>query len=345
MTQTIPRRFAAALLFLSVVSVACHREQPAPVAGSRAQAKPLTKVRLNVNPTMTYAPFMIAKEEKFFEREGIDAELVRIDANSALVAATTGELDVVSGPIRSGLFNVMLRNAPVRIVADKGQLRPTDCVLEAFAAPVKIADRIQAAGGSVRGEKFALIRGGFTEFMIDKFLAQQNLTRKDIGFIQIPPGDATVSSRRQIEAIRYLQEPNLSNGLSKGIYKVIASAESVAPGQQHGVVMYGKRLLYDDPDLGRRFMRAYLRGVRRYNKGKTKRNVEIISRQTNLPVEIIERSCWLPIANDGRIETKSMNALLDWSMAQGYLDTPVPLDKWWDPRFTDAANQSLAATP
>jgi NitT/TauT family transport system substrate-binding protein len=91
-------------------------------------------------------------------------------------------------------------------------------------------------------------------------------------------------------------------------------------------------------------MRAYLRGVRRYNEGKTKRNVEIIARETKLPVEIIERSCWLPIANDGRVEMKSMNALLDWSMAQGYLDAPVPVEKWWDPRFTDAANQSLAAT-
>lgn len=153
-----------------------------------------------------------------------------------------------------------------------------------------------------------------------------------------------MSSSRQIEAIRYLQEPNLSNGLSKGIYKILASAESVAPNQQHGVMMYGKRLLHDDPELGQRFMRAYLRGVRRYNEGKTKRNVEIISQQTQLPLEIIQRSCWLPIANDGRIEMKSMNALLDWSMAQGYLDSVVPLDKWWDPRFTDSANQSLAAT-
>ena len=325
-----------------VLVAACNREQP--VTHRPAGMKPLAKVRMNVNPGLTYAPFMIAQDEKFFEQEGIDADLVRVESNSALVALTTGELDVMSGPIRSGLFNVMQRNAPVRIVADKGQLRPTDCVIEAFAAPDKIADRIQAAGGSVRGEQFALIRGGFTEFMIDKFLAQQKLTRKDIGFIQIPPGDSVVHASKKIEAIRYVQEPTLSNGISKGMYRVIASAESVAPGQQHGVMLYGKRLLYDDPDLGRRFMRAYLRGVRRYNEGKTKRNVAIIAHQTKLPAEIIERSCWLPIANDGRIDMKSMNALLEWSMAQGYLDARMPVDKWWDPRFIDAANQSLAAT-
>lgn len=334
---------ATFIAFFVLLVAACNREQP--VAPAAAATKPLTKVRMNVNPTLAYAPFLIAKAERFFEQEGIDADLVRLDSNSALVALTTGELDVMSGPIRSGLFNVMQRNAPVRIVADKGQLRPTDCVIEAFAAPGEIADRIQGAGGSVRGEKFALIRGGFTEFMIDKFLAQQKLMRKDIGFLQIPQGDSVANAAKQIEAIRYVQEPNLSNGVSKGMYRVIASAESVAPGQQHGVVMFGKRLLYDDPELGRRFMRAYLRGVRRYNEGKTKRNIEIITRQTKLPAEIIKRSCWLPIASDGRIEIKSTNALLEWSMAQGYLDARMPIDKWWDPRFVDAANQSLAATP
>ena len=328
-----------ATIAVLILLFACKGEHPA----APAAPKPLTKVKIAINPTFAYAPFMIAKDEGFFAEEGIDAEFIRLDSNSALVALTTGGLDVMSSPIRSGLFNIMQRGAPVRIVGDKGQLIPRDCVIEAFAAPKPIVDRIKARGGSVRGEKFALIRGGFTEFMIDTFLAQQKVTRKDIEFVQVPPGDAVASAKRQIDAIRYVQEPNLSNGIANGMYEILASAESVSPGQQHGVVLYGKRLLYDDPELGQRVMRAYLRGIRRYNEGKTKRNVEISVRETKMPVEIIERSCWLPIANDGRIEMKSMNALLDWSMAQGYLDAKVPLEKWWDPRFIDAANQSLGA--
>lgn len=325
-----------------ILLFACKGEQPA--ASNAAPSKPLDKVRMTVNPTIAYAPFMIAKDEGYFTEEGIDVELARLDSNSALVALTTGGLDLMSTPIRSGIFNVMQRGAPVRVVADKGQLNPSDCVIEAFAASKPIVDRIKARGGSVRGEKFALIRGGFTEFMIDTFLAQQKLTRKDIEFIQVPPGDVAVSAKKQIDAIRYVQEPNLSNGIAKGMYEIIAPAESVSPGQQHGVVLFGKRLLYDQPELGRRVMRAYLRGVRRYNEGKTKRNVAIIARETKMPVEIIERSCWLPIASDGHIEMKSMNALLDWSMAQGYLDARMPIEKWWDPRFIDAANQSLGTS-
>lgn len=323
---------------LLLLALACGRENVSPTAGL---AKPLTKVRVNLNPTLMYAPFMIAKDEGFFAAEGMDVELVRVDANSALVAVATGELDVMSGPIRSGLFNVMLRDPRVRVVADRGRLTPSDCVVEAFAAPIPIAERIEAKHGDVRGEKFALIRGGFTEFMVDAFLAQRKATRKDVSFMQIPAGDSAASAKRQIDAIRYVQEPNLSNGLSKGMYKIVEPAENVVAGQQHGLVLYGKRLLYDDPDLGHRFMRAYLRGVRRYSEGKTRRNVAIISAHTKLPVEIIQRSCWLPFASDGVVDMKSTNALLDWSLAQGYLDAPVPVGKWWDPRFVDDANRVL----
>jgi NitT/TauT family transport system substrate-binding protein len=329
----LTRKFAVA--WLLCLALACSRE--APVAQKTAKA--LTKVRINLNPTVAYAPFMIAKDEGFFADEGIDVELVRVDANSALVAVTTGELDVMAGPIRSGMFNVMLRDPRVRVVADRGRLAPSDCIVEAFAAPLPIMKRIAAKGGDLRGETFALIRGGFTEFMVDRFLAMKKLTRKDVSFIQIPPGDSAASAKRPIEAIRYVQEPNLSNGLSKGMYQVLMPGEQVAPMQQHGFVVYGRRLLRDDPELGHRFMRAYLRGVRRYSEGKTKRNVAIISAHTQLPASLIEHSCWLPIANDGRVEMASTQALLDWSLAQGYLDAQVPLEKWWDPRFVDAANR------
>jgi ABC-type nitrate/sulfonate/bicarbonate transport system substrate-binding protein len=331
------RRIIAFFVFILLFS--CSREQQV-APGAKTAPKQLTRVRTNLNPTLAYAPLMIAKEEGYFADEGIDLDLVRIDANSALVAATTGELDAMSGPIRSGIFNIMLRTPHLRVVADKGHLAARECIVEAFAASSKIADRV-AAAGSVRGEKFALIRGGFTEFMIDRFLAKQNLTRKDIEFVQIPPGDIAISAKKQFDAIRYVQEPNLSNGVAKGLYKIIEAAENVVPRQQHGVVLFGKRLRVDDPELGRRFMRAYLRGVRRYNEGKTKRNIEILSKHTKMPLEIIERACWLPVANDGRVDMPSVNALLDWSKAQGYLDGPMPPEQWWDPRFIDAANEAL----
>jgi len=312
---------------------------------SGAKTKPLTKVRVNFNPAMTYAPFFVARDEGFFADEGIDAELVSLDANSALVALTTGKLDVLSGPIRSGIFNMMLKGVPIQIVADRGHFEHRDCVTEAFAAPPALADAIAAKGGDLRGRQFALIRGGFTEFMIDKLLASRHLTRADVSFVQVPQGDSFTSGNQVLDAIRYVQEPTLSNHLTNGRLKVVAAADLLAPGTQHGVVLYGKRLLQDDPDLGRRFMRAYLRGARRYNEGKTGRNIAILSKGTRLPAEIIRRSCWLPISSDGVVRVENIQELLDWSRKLGYLQADVPVAQWWNSSFIDAANKSLGPAP
>lgn len=322
------RRFA--LCTLLVIAAACGGEKP--VVSSR-----LTKVTMNFNPNIQYSPLVIAKDEGYFADEGIDAELVQIDANSALMAVSTGELDVLSGPVRSGLFNMIGRGVPLQVVADRGHSEPGHCVSEAFAAPTEMAERIKKDGGNLKGVKFALLRGGNTEYLIDRVLASRHLTRDDVQFAQLPQGDYATSTSRRIDAIRYMQEPTLSAALSKGLMKVVVPMEEIAPGHQFGLVAFGKRLLTDDPDLGVRFMRAYLRGIRRYNEGKTDRNVAIISKYTKFPPEVVKVACWQPVANDGIVDTDKMQPFMQWAREHGYLEADMTVEKWWNPKFAEAA--------
>jgi NitT/TauT family transport system substrate-binding protein len=315
-----------ALLLLLLVSCARH-ESPV----SRA------KVRLNMNPTLTYAPIMIAKDEGFFAQEGIDAEFVSLDSNSAVAAAVTGKIDVLSAGMRSGIFNMIIKGVPLQVVADKGHSDPhAGCSPDSFIAPIATAQRIEAARGNLRGERIAMIRGGLMEFLTMRLIRERGLTAADVVILQLPNG-AAASSRDQMDAIRLTTEPNLSGALKEGWAKVVASADEVAPGHQNSVLLFGKRLLHDDPDLGRRFMRAYLRGARRYAEGKTERNVAIVSRYTKLPPDIIRGTCWIPISTDGRIDGKAVQPFLDWALEERYLDGPVAITKWWNPAFVDAA--------
>lgn len=319
--------WAALFLFLS-----CARhEQPVSAA----------KVRLNVNPTLTYAPIMIAKDEGFFAEEGIDAEFVSLDSNSAVAAAAAGKIDVLSAGLRSGVFNLIIKGVPLQIVADKGHAEARSCFSDAFIAPIETAKRIEAAGGSLRGERIALIRGGLMEFLTSRLLTSRGLTPADVVVLQLPNGSAA-SSRDKLDAVRLTTEPNLSGALAEGWAKVVASADEVQPGHQNSVLLYGKRLLHDDPELGKRFMRAYLRGARRYGEGKTDRNVAILSRYTKLPPDVIRRACWIPVSGDGRIDPRGIQPFLDWALEQRYLDGPIATSKWWNPRFVDAANTSPA---
>jgi NitT/TauT family transport system substrate-binding protein len=314
-------------LFLAIlVSLSCAREE---------RPGPLTPVRMNLSMSMSYAPLVIAKEEGFFTAEGIEAELVTVDTSSALLAANTGELDVFSGAVRAGLFNMILKGIPLRVVADKGHSSDVPCSFDAMVAPVKSAERIRAAGGSLKGERVSVARGGLSEYLLDLLLAQRMTSRSEVQFVDLPQG-ANASFRQDIDAVRHLPEPHLSDAIREKRVEVIATGEALSPGHQNSVVAYGKRLLHDDPELGRRFMRAYLRGVRRYNEGKTPRNVEILSRFTKLPPDVVRRSCWLTISSDGRIRPDAVQRILDWSRKRGYLDGDIRVDQWWDPRFVDA---------
>lgn len=320
------------LVLLMCVALACSPK-------SERVAPTLTRVTFNVNPTMTYAPLVIAKEEGFFANEGIDAQLVSLDTNAALTALASGRIDVLSSGVRSGVFNMILRGQPMQVVADKGHSVAAPCAAEAFVAPVAMAKRIAAKNGDLRGERVAVLRGGVAEYLVTRLLARHNLTFADVVAIEMPQG-TPFSSRNELEAVRLVGEPTLSALLKAGSASIVATSEDVASRHQNTFIVYGKRLLRDDPDLGRRFMRAYLRGVRRYNAGKTDRNVAIISRFTKLAPDITRTSCWPAIAGDGRIDPKNVQPFLDWALEQKYLDRPIAIAAWWNPAFVEAASKT-----
>jgi NitT/TauT family transport system substrate-binding protein len=322
---------------LLAIVLLCALQGCAPKEETKAATKaapPLTRLILNVNPTISYAPLMIAKEEGFFTAEGIDAELVSLDSNGALAALVAGKIDVLSTGVRSGVFNMILSGQPIQVVADKGH-SSAKCVNEAFVAPVAMAERIAARG--LRGERVAIVRGGVAEYLTTRLLESHKLTTADVVAIPMPQG-SHVSSREHIEAVRYTGEPNLSILLSEGTTKVVATTEELEPGHQISLLVYGKKLLRDDPELGRRFMRAYLRGVRQFNAGKTQRNMEIVGRFTKLPPETTRGACWTAIADDGRIDPKAVQPFLDWALAKQYLDGRIETSRWWNPAFVDAVS-------
>ncbi len=299
------------------------------------------RVTVNLSPSFTYGPLMIAMDEGYFEREGIAVETASLDPNSAVAALAAGKLDVLSCGVRSSVFNLIQRGELLQVVVGKGQAR-SSCGAEAFVAPLAMARRIAAAGGSPRGERVSMLRGGMGEFLLERYLAKHGLTEADVVTIALPHG-APVWSKDKIDAVRLVGEPNLSMLLRDGASAIVATSEEVAPRHQSAFVLYGKRMLRDDPDLGRRFLRAYIRGSRQFNEGKTDRNVEIMARYMKLPPEVIRQSCWFTTENDGRLDPRDVQPFLNWALEKKYLDAPIT-EVWWNPAFLDAAVQSLAGS-
>ena len=56
---------------------------------------------------------------------------------------------------------------------------------------------------------------------------------------------------------------------------------------------------------------------------------------------VANAACWPQIRNDGRINPQSKLDFQNWALATGLLDSKMPIEKMWDPRFVEYANKVL----
>jgi NitT/TauT family transport system substrate-binding protein len=334
---TVRLLLACAATAVFITSCSGGETKSASMIGEKPQRD---RVRMSLPLSVTSAPAVIAHAEGLFADEGIDFEIVRLDSNSALLGVASGSLDVFTNPLRSGIFNMIARGTRIQITADAAHSAPGPCAPEGFTAPPDLARRVRERG--LRGQRLATIKGGSTEYLMTRLLASQGLTTADVEMVEFPAGESATGEFRILDAVRFNFEPTLTVQKEKGLIEIVATAQEVAPGYQRLVIGFGKRLLDDDPDLGRRFMRAWLKGVRRFNEGKTERNVSIVSSFTQLPAELIRKTCWPSISGDGLIDPEGVRPLLDWMRQSGYLEAEIPEAVWWNPDFARAAARELA---
>jgi NitT/TauT family transport system substrate-binding protein len=115
---------------------------------------------------------------------------------------------------------------------------------------------------------------------------------------------------------------------------------------QAGVLMYSGRLA-SQTDLARRFMVAYLQGVRAFNdafvKGEGREEVvRILSEQTTLrDPAAYDRVQLAGLDPDGRIVRESLRHDLEFFRQQGYYTGSATFDDLIDLSFADYAAQQL----
>jgi NitT/TauT family transport system substrate-binding protein len=126
-------------------------------------------------------------------------------------------------------------------------------------------------------------------------------------------------------------------------------SDQIAPGQQVAEVFYGAPFLCDQPDVGRRFMVAYLKAVRFYNDAVERNDparrqeaVAILMRNTPVKDAVLYEPMAMPgLAPAGRLNVPSLTCDQDFWLARGVQQTPVNLDELVDHSFADAAVAAL----
>lgn len=330
------RRLLAALILASAsAAVAC-----APSDDGSDPGEPVN-IRVGANRLiLTNAPLIIAEAEGFFAEQGLRVEIVAIPQSTSQVAPTLarGGLDVLAGGFNAGLFNAIARGAPIRLVAEKGHIDPDRCTTNGLVGRRSLVESGELADlRRIRHRRVAVNPKSSSGYAVERLLAPFGLTLDDIETVQLPNPSLVDALDRGAVDLAWVEEPWVTHLTSAGHTVLLSSLP-----RDFAAIIFGPTLLEKNPDAGRRFMVAYLEGVRRYLEGKTERNLEVLARATGMDADLLERACWPAVRGDGRLDTGSVVDFQRWAVRQGLLARSAPTEEFWDPAFVEHANRVLA---
>jgi len=343
-----------ALVLIALLVIACAAPTAVPttplvientVVPTEAAPQELITLKMNSSNQISYAPLLIAEDEGYFAEYGIKMEHVPFDKSSQAVALlVSGDLDVFVGAVNVGILNTVYQDENIKVVADRGHIAPGDaCTYQAVLIRKDLFESGAITGpADLAGKTFSLSTGSSSSYILSTYLAQAGLTLDDINIVDLPtPAELDAYENKSIDGTT-APEPNLSLTLNAGNAVVLAKSQDIIGSLQTGMVAFGRNLLVDHPDLGVRFLAAYLKGVQKYNEGKTARNIQIIADGTGTDPEILKTSCWVSINMDGAIDFSGVDGFQKWAISQGLLDNPVTEEQFWDPNVLVEAKKLLA---
>jgi NitT/TauT family transport system substrate-binding protein len=244
----------------------------APAAAQAAASRPPATLKLATLRPAADAGIFIAIERGYFAEEGLELEMAQVDVGAQTIAfLASGQIDVGGGGQSPALINAVQRGINVKGVADKASFPP------GFGSTAILVRQDLADAGVIRdypdlrGHTIATPAVGSTAHMlVMKALERGGLRHTDVEHVNLPfPDQPQALANRNID-LGAAAEPFITFAVEQGIATRWKGADEVYPGQQGALLMYGPNLLQNQPELGRAFMVAYLRGVRDYNDATRK---------------------------------------------------------------------------
>jgi NitT/TauT family transport system substrate-binding protein len=336
--------FQKILLFITILSAllsACATgTSPTAEAIQPTSAPELIHLKVATLAFLSYAPFFIAQEEGFFGDQGLEVEFVQFDKPpESMPALVQGQIDVAAGFFEVSTLNAIAKGGNIKYVSDKGYLDPNGCD---GAATFVIRNDILESGKlndlkNIVGMKVALTPTTSAEYGLDMLLKNVGLSSKDVQIMDVTlPARLEGMGNGSLD-LAAVSDPWAIRMINAGYGQIWNPWQKFLPNFQFSIIMFGPNLLEKNREAGVKFLVAYLKGVRQYNEGKTDRNVEIITKYTQLKPEEVRQSCWMSMRSDGSMDLSGMASFQDWAISKGYLVSKISYEQLVDLSFLEAA--------
>ncbi|HXP94922.1 MAG TPA: ABC transporter substrate-binding protein, partial [Candidatus Binatia bacterium] len=186
------------------------------------------------------------------------------DSASNMVSLVgTGQLDIAAGNVSPGLFNAVERGIDLKIVASKSS-EPKGYGYSSLLVRKALWDSGKVRSiKDLRGLKVGepSLRSNLVEYALEK----GGLTLRDVQEVQLSFGDQLVGISSGSLDAAMLAEPWVTRALATGGVVRLIQGDVIAPNHMMTSIIYGGPFMKSKPDAARKFMVAYIKGVRYYS--------------------------------------------------------------------------------
>jgi NitT/TauT family transport system substrate-binding protein len=314
----------------------------------------LDAVTVGVVNSSSDVAFYIALNAGYFQQQGIEPKFETFDSAARMIAPLgAGQLDVGAGAVGAGLYNAAERGINIKIVADKAHCAPDQSFVSLLVRKSLVDSGEFKGYGDLKGRKVALAGAGTGDSStLDQALkkggaagfADANVVY--MGFSQ----QAAAFQNGAIDA-SLTAEPSVALILATGSAVRFAGVGEIYANQQTAVMLYAGEFSKQRPDVARRFMKAYILGLRDYNaalKGgkltgpKGDAVIDLLTRHTSVKDPVVLRAM-VPHAVDpnGQPNVASLKNDRDFFAANGLITQKIDVADILDDSFRQTALAEL----
>ena len=323
------RQFLSAM---SLAAVGCAKPR---------EAAPIREVSVALSEHLTVSAMYLADEKGYLRDAGFKMNPLGVSGIQAVPLLAGGRLDVILGGAPSPLINGVLRGMPIRLVAGREYVSPA-----CGDGYTLYAHKAAFAGGPIdpkrlKGKRFSIRSRGITEFMLDAFLEAQGMSGEDIECVDLPLREALAAlAGNKIDA---LFDPELSRSplaISPDIVKVWRYVDA-QPFHQYSFVIFGESMLKAGREVGARFLAAYLTAAGDFLDGETPHFMRDFASRHGLDVDRTIAECRETFPRDGAVDVASVQRIVDWNVAKGYVAAPLEAAQLIDTSYLDEAHRLI----
>lgn len=304
---------------------------------------PPVKVTVGLKQVISDSGVLIGVAKDYYKELGIEIEMAQFATGQDMInALAAGQLDVGCTVTASGLFNAMIRDLPVKVVADKG-INVPDMGYYRLVIRADLKDTIKDFG-DLKGRKLAIVgTASLDEIALDRCLAAGGLTLEDVDVqvIRSFPDIIAAMSNKSIDGGMVI-EPFVTQAIELGIADPWKDPKEYDPDAQTALLVYGKSIL-ERPEVAKRFMVAYIQSLRDYNdaffgnKGKEEIIDILVEYSTVTDKALYDMMYPTGLNPDGYVRMKGIQMDLDWYKARGFLMGDLTAEQAVDNSYVDFA--------